>query len=59
MAADYSKMARLLRMFLLMQQDDAGGAKAFAEKLGVVERTLYRDLNILESLGIPYSRSRS
>lgn len=56
MAADYSKMARLLRMFLLMQQDDAGGAKAFAEKLGVVERTLYRDLNILESLGIPYYR---
>jgi predicted DNA-binding transcriptional regulator YafY len=53
MAADYSKMARLLRLVLLMQQDEAGGAKELADKLGVVERTLYRDLNILESLGIP------
>lgn len=56
MAADYSKMARLLRMVLLMQQDDAGGAKDFSDKLGIVERTLYRDLNILESLGIPCLR---
>lgn len=36
-----------------MQQDEAGSAKEFAQKLGIVERTLYRDLGILTDLHIP------
>lgn len=40
-------------MVILMQQDEAGSIKDFAQKLGIVERTLYRDLGILTDLGIP------
>jgi len=36
-----------------MQQGEAGNAEALAERLGVNERTVYRDIAILTDLGIP------
>jgi len=53
MPADYSKMHRLLRLLVLMQQGGAGGAASLARQLGVSERTIYRDLEILADLGVP------
>jgi predicted DNA-binding transcriptional regulator YafY len=54
MPADYSKVHRLLRLVVLMQKGEPGNAAALADKFGITERTLYRDLNILGDLGIPY-----
>jgi len=36
-----------------MQQGDAGNAAALADALGVTERTVYRDLEVLVDLGVP------
>jgi hypothetical protein len=36
-----------------MQQGQAGNAAALADRLGVTERTIYRDLAVLADLGIP------
>jgi proteasome accessory factor B len=54
MSADYSRVHRLLRLILLMQQGRAGDARSLADKLGVVERTIYRDLEVLTDLGVPH-----
>lgn len=54
MGADYSKVHRLLQIILLMQQGRAGDAASLAQALGVVERTIYRDLEVLADLGVPY-----
>jgi predicted DNA-binding transcriptional regulator YafY len=53
LAADYSKVHRLLRLLTLMQQNISGNALMLAATLGVAERTVYRDLEILTDLGIP------
>ncbi|MEX0776840.1 MAG: WYL domain-containing protein [Phycisphaeraceae bacterium] len=54
MSADYSKVHRLLRLLMLMQQGRAGSAANLASALGVTERTVYRDLAVLTDLGIPH-----
>jgi predicted DNA-binding transcriptional regulator YafY len=54
MSADYSRVHRLLHMITLMQQGAAGRAPSLAEGFGVVERTIYRDLEILTDLGVPH-----
>jgi predicted DNA-binding transcriptional regulator YafY len=54
MSADYSKIHRLLRLLMHMQQGRAGNAEALASDLGVTERTVYRDLAVLTDLGVPH-----
>lgn len=55
MAADYTKIHRLLRLIILMQSGDAGNADALAAELGVTTRTVFRDLRVLTDLGIPHA----
>jgi predicted DNA-binding transcriptional regulator YafY len=54
MPADYSKVHRLLLLLVLMQQGTAGNAANLARRFGVRERTIYRDLQIIADLDIPY-----
>lgn len=53
MPADYKKLHRLLEMITLMQNGTAGNAAALAERYGVQERTVYRDLGVIKALNIP------
>lgn len=48
-----SKVHRLLQMIYLIQRREAGNARELAGQLGVSERSLYRYLETLTSLGIP------
>ena len=54
MPADYGRVHRLLEIITLMQGLRCGNAQCLAERYGVAERTIYRDLEILADLGIPY-----
>lgn len=54
MAADYSRIHRLLRILTLIQGDHTWTAPRLALECGVAERTIYRDLKMLEGAGIPY-----
>lgn len=54
MAADYSRIHRLLRILTLIQGDHTWTASRLSLECGVTERTIYRDLKMLEGAGIPY-----
>ncbi|MBI1338102.1 MAG: WYL domain-containing protein [Phycisphaera sp.] len=54
MPADYKRIHRLLHILTLIQGQQGYTAQRLADECGVTVRTLYRDMKILESVGIPY-----
>ena len=54
MPVDYGRVHRLLELISLMHSKQAGNAKAFAERYGCAQRTIFRDLAVLTDLGVPY-----
>jgi len=54
MAGDYSRIHRLLRILTLIQGSGKWNTRRLAELCGVGERTIYRDMRMLEAAGIPY-----
>ena len=50
------KMARVLRVLQLIQSRGRWDTKNIAEELGCSERTVYRDLDVLEFAGVPHYR---
>jgi proteasome accessory factor B len=54
MAADYSRIHRLLKILTLIQGSKGWTTKRLSLECGVTERTIYRDLTMLEGAGIPY-----
>ncbi len=54
MPADYRRIHRLLEIITIIQSETGYNAKRLAERFGVAERSIYRDLEVLETLGIPY-----
>ena len=49
-----SRFARILRVLELIQGRTPYGAKEIATELEVSERTIFRDLNVLELAGVPW-----
>jgi predicted DNA-binding transcriptional regulator YafY len=54
MAADYSRIHRLLRIVTLIQSERGWSAARLAQELGTTERNIYRDLKMLQGAGIPF-----
>lgn len=54
MAGDYSKLHHLYRLVTVLQSDDSGNAAALAERFGLHERTIFRYLETLSQLGVPW-----
>ncbi len=54
MAADYSRIHRLLKILTLIQGAKGWTATRLAVECDTVERTIYRDMKMLEGAGIPY-----
>lgn len=54
MSADYSRVHRLLKILTLIQGSSGWTARRLAGECGTTERTIYRDLQMLEGAGIPY-----
>lgn len=54
MAADYSRIHRLLKILTLIQGSQGWTAARLAQECGTTERTIFRDLKMLEGAGIPY-----
>ncbi len=54
MAADYSRIHRLLKILTLIQGESGWTAKRLSLECGTTQRTIYRDLKMLEAAGIPY-----
>jgi predicted DNA-binding transcriptional regulator YafY len=54
MAYDYSRIHRLLKILTLIQGGSGWTTRRLAQECGTTERTIYRDLNMLGSAGIPY-----
>jgi predicted DNA-binding transcriptional regulator YafY len=54
MSADYSRIHRLLRILTLIQSEPGWTARRLAEVCGTSERTIYRDMRMLDAAGIPY-----
>lgn len=54
MPADYSRIHRLLRILTLIQGSEGWSAARLARECSTTERTIYRDMKILEGAGIPY-----
>jgi predicted DNA-binding transcriptional regulator YafY len=50
----HERMARVLKVLELIQSRGRWNAKAIAEELGCSERTVYRDLEVLEFAGVPW-----
>ena len=53
--AEYARLHRILQIIQLIQQQNGWDAKALAHACGVTERTIYRDLKLLEGANIPFS----
>ena len=53
--AEYAHLHRVLRILQLIQEQGGWDAKALASACEVTERTIYRDMKILEGAGIPFS----
>ena len=51
---NYTRVHRLLKVVTLIQSGPGWTARRLAEECGVDERSIYRDLNELEGVGIPY-----
>jgi predicted DNA-binding transcriptional regulator YafY len=47
-------MARVLAVLNLVQSRGRWNAKSIADELGCSERTIYRDLEVLEFAGVPW-----
>lgn len=54
MAADYSRIHRLLRVLTLIQGEKGWNAKKLAAECGTTERNIYRDLKMLTGAGVPW-----
>lgn len=54
MPADYSRIHRLLKILTLIQGGDGWTSKRLAQECQTAERTIYRDLKMLDAAGIPY-----
>jgi len=54
MAADYSRIHRLLEILMLIQGSRGWSAGKLAQHCGATQRTIYRDMKMLEAAGIPY-----
>ena len=52
MAQDNTRLLRLFRILSILNAGAAFNAAGLAQRLGVVERTVYRDLDVLATLGI-------
>jgi predicted DNA-binding transcriptional regulator YafY len=50
----HDRIARVLGVLNLIQSRARWGARAIANELGVSERTVYRDLEVLEFAGVPW-----
>ena len=53
MAADYKHLNRLLEIYTLIQGGSGWTAKKLAEKFKTTTRTIFRDIDVLKSVGIP------
>ena len=51
---EYVRVHRLLRIMTLIQNQDGWDAKALARECNVGERTIFRDMEMLEGAQIPY-----
>jgi proteasome accessory factor B len=51
---DYGRIHRLLRILTLIQGETGWTPKRLALECGTTQRTIYRDLQMLEGAGIPY-----
>jgi len=49
----YTRVHRLLKILMLVQGDGAWTPARLAEECGIGERTIYRDMNELERIGVP------
>lgn len=54
MAADYGRIHRLLKIIALIQGETGWTPARLAAECGTTERTIYRDLQMIEGAGIPY-----
>jgi predicted DNA-binding transcriptional regulator YafY len=54
MPADYSRIHRLLKILTLIQGAKGWTPKRLALECSTTERTIYRDMKMLEGAGIPY-----
>ena len=54
MAADYSRIHRLLKILTLIQGSRGWTPARLADECGTTERTIFRDMKMLEGAGIPY-----
>ncbi len=54
MAVDYSRIHRLLKILTLIQGSRGWTPTSLALECGTTERTIYRDMKMLEGAGIPY-----
>ena len=54
MAGDYKRIHRLLELITLIQSDPAWNAMRLAEHFDVTPRSIYRDFEVLEQIGVPY-----
>lgn len=54
MSADYSRIHRLLKIITLVQGSQGWTPSRLALECNVTERTVYRDLSMIEAAGIPY-----
>lgn len=50
---DYSRIHRLLRIIMTVQSERGWTASRMALEMGVTERTIYRDLEVLRDTGVP------
>lgn len=53
--AEYARLHRILQIIQLIQQQNGWDAKALARACAVTQRTIYRDLKLLEGANIPFS----
>ena len=53
-APDYARLHRILKIISLIQGQKGWNVKRLAAECGVTQRTIYRDLELLEGAGIPY-----
>ena len=51
---DYSRIHRLLKILMLIQGEKGWTPKRLALECATTERTIYRDLKMIEGAGIPY-----
>jgi predicted DNA-binding transcriptional regulator YafY len=54
MAADYSRIHRLLKIITLIQGSKGWTSRTLAVECKTTERTIFRDMKMLEGAGIPY-----